>query len=168
MNDDAATVRTLRRQQAAIATFGSFALRENSLPQILEEAARVCANGLGVRFAKVCQYRPEENDLLIEAGCGWNAGVIGHVVSRADNSSPQGRAFITGQPSICDDLRKDSTFQLPGFYAEHGIVSTIDVAIKSSDKAGGRPYGVLEADSNEQHHFDQHDIAFVTACQCPS
>ena len=63
MIDDAATVRNLRRQQAAIAAFGSFALREGRLPQILAEAARVCADGLGVQFGKVCRYRPEENDL---------------------------------------------------------------------------------------------------------
>jgi hypothetical protein len=29
-------------------------------------------------------------------------------------------------------LRKDSQFKLPSFYAEHGIVSTIDVLIKGA------------------------------------
>jgi hypothetical protein len=46
-----------------------------------------------VPFSKVCRYRDGENDLLIEAGYGWQDGVVGHVVSRADPSSPQGRAF---------------------------------------------------------------------------
>src|ERR1700726_1606295 len=110
MSDSAAEVRKLLRQQAAIARFGSFALRERDLLKILTEAARVCADGLDVPFSKVCQYRSEQNDLLIVAGCGWQDGVIGHVVSRADMSSPQGRAFTTGEPSIIDDLQKD-----PGF-----------------------------------------------------
>jgi len=30
--------------------------------------------------------------------------VIGRVVSRADESSPQGRAFVTGKPVVCTDL----------------------------------------------------------------
>ena len=159
MDNDADKVHTLRRQQAAIAAFGSFALREGDLAKILTEAARICASGLGAHFGKVCRYRQEENDLLVEAGYGWQTGVVGHVVSRADESSPQGRAFITGNPAICEDLTKDSGFELPAFYAAHGIVSTIDVVINGGDRA----YGVLEIDSDEQHSYDEYDIDFVTA-----
>jgi GAF domain-containing protein len=158
MDEADAMVRKLLRQQAAIAGFGSFALRQSDLLKVLTEAAKVCAEGLSVPFSKVCRYRAAENDLLIEAGFGWRAGVIGNVVSRADETSPQGRAFITGQPSICNDLRKDNDFVLPPFYAEHGIISTIDVVIKGDD----RPYGVLEIDNNEQHDYDEHDVDFLT------
>jgi two-component sensor histidine kinase len=158
MDDAAAKVRKLLRQQAAIAGFGSFALRQGDLLTVLTEAARVCAEGLSVPFCKVCRYRPAENDLLIEAGIGWHAGVVGHVVSRADASSPQGRAFTTGQPSICNDLRHDSDYKLPPFYAEHKIVSTIDVVIKGN----GQPYGVLEIDNDQRQDYDQHDIDFLT------
>jgi two-component sensor histidine kinase len=159
MNGDAAQVRKLLRQQSAIASFGSFALRQSDLHKVLTEAARACAQGLSVPFCKVCRYRTDTNDLLIEAGFGWHEGVVGHVVSRADESSPQGRAFVTGKPSICNDLRDDGEFVLPPFYAEHGIISTIDVLIKGSSD---RPYGVLEIDNNEQHDYDQHDIDFLT------
>src|SRR5450432_155172 len=115
MDDSVSEVRKLLRKQAAIARFGSFALRQSDLMKILTEASRVCAEGLSVRFCKVCRYRADENDLLIEAGVGWHAGVIGNVVSRADETSPQGRAFITGRPSICNDLRRDKEFLLPAF-----------------------------------------------------
>ncbi len=159
MTGDAGQVRKLLRQQAAIASFGSFALRQSDLHTVLTEAARVCAEGFGVPFSKVCRYRADENDLLVEAGVGWKEGVVGHVVSRADMSSPQGRAFVTGEPAICDDLHKDGTFELPPFYAEHGIISTIDVLIKGSSD---RPYGVLEVDSDTQRDYDQHDVDFLT------
>jgi two-component sensor histidine kinase len=158
MSDDAVKVRKLLRQQTAIAAFGSFALREGDLNKILTEAARVCAEGLSVPFSKVCRYRSEKNDLLIEAGHGWKSGVVGNVVSRADKSSPQGRAFITGEPSICNDLSKDSQFQLPPFYHAHGIVSTIDVVIKGNENH----WGVLEIDNDKQHDYDQQDIIFLT------
>ena len=159
MSESAAQVRKLLRQQAAVAHFGSFALRESDVLKVLTEAARVCAECLSVPYSKVCRYREKENDLLIEAGHGWHAGVIGNVVSRADVTSPQGRAFITGKPSICNDLRDDNDFRLPSFYAEHGIVSTVDVIIKGSDD---QPYGVLEIDNDQQHDYDQHDIDFLT------
>ena len=159
MTDAAAQVQKLLRQQAAIARFGSFALRERDLTKILSEAVRVCADGLSVPFSKVCRYRAEENDLLIVAGHGWQDGVIGHVVSRADMSSPQGRAFTTGHPSIIDDLQKDAGFDPPPFYAAHGIVSIIDVIIKGTDD---QPYGILEIDNDKQHDYDQYDINFLT------
>jgi two-component sensor histidine kinase len=148
----------LLRQQAALAGFGGFAFRETDLEKILTEAARACAECLDVPFCKICRYRHEENDLLVEAGFGWQPGVIGSVVSRADQSSPQGRAFITGEPVICDDLSRDSAFTLPALYADHCIVSIVDVIIKGN----GKPYGVLEIDSPEPHSYDRHDVDFLT------
>jgi signal transduction histidine kinase len=159
MTDAAAQVQKLLRQQAAIARFGSFALRERNLMNILTEAVRVCAEGLSVPFSKVCRYRAEENDLLTVAGFGWQDGVVGCVVSRADMSSPQGRAFTTGLPSMIDDLQKVAGFDPPPFYAAHGIVSIIDVIIKGNDD---QPYGILEIDNDKQHHYDQYDINFLT------
>jgi signal transduction histidine kinase/CheY-like chemotaxis protein len=149
----------LLRQQAAVAAFGSFALRQSDLPQLLSEAARLCANGLDAPFCKVCRFRADHNDLLVEAGYGWQEGVVGEVISRADASSPQGRAFATGQPSIANSINKDATFVLPDFYAKHGIASSIDVIIKGQDQA----YGVLEVDNDQPQTYDQHDIDFLTS-----
>jgi signal transduction histidine kinase len=155
---DTVEIEKLRRQQTAIANFGSFALSGSDLQAILNEAARVCAQGLGTKYSKICRFRAEEGDLLIEAGFGWRIGLIGNVVSKADESSPQGRAFTTGDPAICEDLTKDAAFKLPEFYLEHGIVSTIDVLIKGAQKA----YGVLEVDSDKLISFDQQDIIYLT------
>jgi two-component sensor histidine kinase len=159
LNPNERTVEKLLRQQAALAAFGSFAFRETSLPQILAEAARICAYSLGVPFCKICRYRPDENDLLIEAGCGWNVGVVGRVVSQANESSPQGRAYITGEPVIIRNLQEANNLELPGFYPEHGIISTVDVLIPAIN---GTAYGVLEIDSPTQHQYDEHDINFLT------
>jgi len=149
----------LLRQQAALAIFGSFAFQEDDLIKILSEAARICAESMGVQFCKICRYREAENDLLVEAGFGWHAGVVGEVVSRADESSPQGRAFSTGQPVIVRNLEEANGYQPPDFYAEHNIVSTADVLIKAR---AGTPFGVLEIDSSWQQIYDEHDINFLT------
>ena len=147
---DAAKMQKLLRQQTAIARFGSFALRELDLTNILTEAVRVCADGLGVPFSQVCRYRAENNDLVVAAGYGWRDQVIGHVVSRADMSSPQGRAFTTGDPSVCCEL--------PPSYAAHGIVSIVDVIIKANDD---QPYGILEIAADRPRDYDQYDIHFL-------
>lgn len=151
-------IRRLLLQQAALAAFGSYAFREPVLFNILNEAARVCAEGLEVPFCKICRYREAENDLLIEAGYGWNAGVVGRVVLQADETSPQGRAYVTGLPVIIDNLRATNHLVLPPFYDEHGIVSSLDVLIKGTD---GEPYGVLEIDSPTPRVYDEHDVTFL-------
>ena len=48
---------------------------------------------------------------------------------------------------------------LPAFYAQHGIISTIDVVIKGLD---GPAYGVLEVDSPVETTYDENDINFLT------
>lgn len=159
MNSSDRTVEKLLRQQAALAAFGSFAFREPDLQKILTEAARTCAASLGVPFSKICRYRAAENDLLIEAGCGWQPGVVGRVVSQANEGSPQGRAYVTGKPVIIVNLREANNLDLPSFYAEHGILSTVDVIIPAIDKVA---YGVLEVDSQQEHQYDEHDITFLT------
>ncbi len=152
------TIERLLRQQAALAKFGSFAFNETDLQKVLTEAARICAESLNVPYSKICRYRPEQNDLLVVAGYGWEAGVIGRVVSQADESSTQGRAFVTGKPVILEDIRKNNSYNLPDFYSQHGIISTVDVLVKG--KSG--PFGVLEVDCTSQHTFDEHDINFLT------
>ena len=84
MDESAAEIRKLLHQQSALARFGSFALRQSDLQVVLTEAARVCAEGLSVPFAKVWRYRVAENDFIVEAGYGWEAGVVGHVARDAD------------------------------------------------------------------------------------
>jgi len=156
---DNRTVEKLLRQQAALAAFGTFAFREPDLKKILTEAARICAASLEVPFSKVCRYRADMDDLLIEAGWGWKLGVVGRVVSQANESSPQGRAYVTGKPVIIRNINTANDLALPPFYEEHGVVSTVDVVIPAVD---GEAYGVLEIDSTQQHQYDEHDINFLT------
>ena len=152
------TIERLLRQQAALARFGSFAFGETDLRKILMEAALICAESLGAPFSKICRYRSEHNDLLIVAGFGWESDLIDHTVSQADETSTQGRAFRTGEPVILEDTRTNNSYELPAFYADHGIVSTIDVLIKGKNG----PFGVLEVDCTEQRTFDEHDVNFLT------
>ena len=152
-------VERLLRQQAALAEFGTFAFREPGLHEVLTEASRICAVSLEVPLAKICRYRPEEDDLLVEAGWGWKAGVIGHVISQADETSPQGRAYTIGRPVVIRDIRRAADLNLPSFYARHGVISTVNVLIPGKD---GPPYGVLEIDSVEEHAYDAHDVSFLT------
>jgi two-component sensor histidine kinase len=155
----AANIAKFIRRAKALAEFGTFAFREADLQTILQEAARVCATCLGAPFSKVCRYRPSEDDLLVVAGHGWNLGVVGFATSVADETSPQGRAFITGNPQVCANIEKANAFTLPSFYPEHSVLSTVDVLVAAKT---GPPFGVLEIDSRVGEAFDEQDIDFLT------
>jgi hypothetical protein len=127
------------RQQAALATFGSFAFQQTDLMAIPGEAARICAASLNVRHCKACWYRDAENDLHVEAEFGWNDGVVGDVVSRAEDRSPQDRAVVTGEPVIVRNLHETNGYTPPPFYPQYGIISTVDVPIKART---GPPFGI--------------------------
>jgi signal transduction histidine kinase len=151
-------IQRLRLQQGALADFGTFAFREDNLQLVLTEASRICAQGLDVPFAKICRHRPKERDLLVVAGYGWRDEVVGNVVSMAAEITTQGRAFVTGEPVMLEDISKNNSYVRPPFYAEYGITSTVNVLIRS--KSGS--WGVLEVYSATVRLFDQHDMAFLT------
>jgi len=114
---------------------------------------------LDTQFSKICRYRSSETDLLVVAGQGWQDGVVGYAISVADQTSPQGLAFESGEPQVCPNIKEANTYTLPSFYSDHGIISTVDVLIASQE---GPPFGVLEADSQLKDAFDEHDINFLT------
>src|SRR4051812_23957868 len=152
-------IEKLLRREEALAVFGSFAFRQTDLQVVLQEAAKVCATCLEAPFSKICRYRPVENDLLVVAGHGWNEGVVGHAISVADRTSPQGLAFETGDPQVCANIGEANTYTLPAFYKQHGIVSTVDVLVAAE---GAQPFDPVNIDSQSSHAFDEHDINFLS------
>jgi GAF domain-containing protein len=146
-------------QQALIAEFGRFALRSHQIDSVLEEACRVAAEGLGVRFAKVIEPLRGEGAFLLRAGVGWAEGLVGHARIGGDLESPAGYAFRTGEPVISNHLGQESRFRTPRLLADYGVVRAINVLIRGD----GEPYGVLEADSRDPGAFSPHDVAFLQA-----
>jgi two-component system, sensor histidine kinase PdtaS len=147
------------RQQELVARFGNFALREDDLQKILNEACLIAADGMSTRFAKVLEWRPAEGDLLVRAGIGWRPGTVGHARLGADLASPAGYAFKTGQPVICNDLAAEDRFRTPALLAEHGVQRAINVLVGDGDDG----FGVLEVDSAKPGGFGTHDTAFLQA-----
>lgn len=117
----------------------------------------MAADGLKVRLAKVLQCLPEEEEFLVRSGVGWRAGVVGHARVGGDLGSPAGYAFRTGQPVLTNDLTSEPRFRTPALLVEHGVVSAINVLIRSN----GEAFGVLEVDSTHRGDFREADLAFL-------
>lgn len=145
------------RQQALLAELGRRALSDLEFDALLEEASRLAALGLNIRFCKVLEYQPEENRLLVRAGVGWHEGVVGVATIGADLDSPAGYALHTGKPVISNQLGAEQRFRTPGLLAEHGVQRAANVILMGE----GRPYGVFEVDSDVSGTFTEHDIDFL-------
>ncbi len=144
-------------QQAVLSNFGMDALKCFSVEDLLEHAAKAAALGMRAGLSKILRYRKAEGDLLICAGVGWRAGVIGMVSFGADLGSPAGFAFHTGSPVISNHLEGENQFRTPQLMVEHNVKRAINVLITY---AGGR-WGVLEVDSSSAGEFEPADLAFL-------
>ena len=107
-------------QQELLASFGMLALRTPEFIDLLQEATRLCAQGLHTRYCKAMEYLPDEDRFIVRAGVGWKPGVIGSRTG-ADLDSPTGYAFHTGEPVISSHLEDEGRFRTPRILADHGI-----------------------------------------------
>jgi two-component sensor histidine kinase len=145
------------RQQEILAEFGVTALQGASFDQLMGDAARLTAEGMGAEFCKVLEHIPAENCFLVRAGIGWDQGVVGIATVGADLASPAGFALRTGKPVISNHLENEDRFRTPELLVRYGIHRAMNVILQGD----GRPFGVLEVDSRSEDEFVPHDIAFL-------
>jgi two-component sensor histidine kinase len=145
------------RQQEILAELGVSALRGTAFEALLDRTVRMVAEGLEAELAKVLQYIPAEKRLLMRAGVGWDAGLVGTATIGADLESPAGFALSTGKPVISNHLENEERFRTPELLAQHGVRRAMNVILEGD----GAPYGILEVDSRSEGEFTEHDIAFL-------
>ena len=140
--------------QRALASFTRIVDEADSEQRLLQNAAAQVARITHIRHVKLLRYRPDQGDLLIEAGVGWKPGVVGHVSFGADRHSSPGRSLQTGAPVISEDIRNDPEFRYADVLREHGIISVLNVPIF----VGGKHWGVLEVDTIEKTEFEEFEV----------
>ena len=154
------TLRALQqriRQQEILSELGVSALQGATFGHLLDETARLTAEGLRAEFCKILEYLPSENRLLVRAGVGWGPDIVGIATVGADLESPSGFALRTGKPVISNHLENEQRFRTPDLLMKHGIRRAMNVILQG----GGRPFGVLEVDSRSGDEFVEQDIAFL-------
>jgi PAS domain S-box-containing protein len=147
------------RQQRLLAEFGLHALRCRDLDELLQRATELCAEGMATKLCKVLEWQPLADQLLVRAGVGWAAGLVGRAMVGADLESPAGFALKTGLPVISNHLAGETRFRTPRLLSDHGVRRAINVVIRDGD--ANSPFGVLEVDSTDPGKFEEDDIAFM-------
>ncbi len=117
--------------QAALALFGEFALKCDSLDDILTEGCRLVGEALGTHLAKVVELQPDGRAMLIRAGVGWQPGIVGQMLIDAAARTPERLALDSGEPVISPDIDREDRFEVPALVKENGVRAAILSASRS-------------------------------------
>jgi two-component sensor histidine kinase len=149
---------TLRRQLTAFASFTSQALGETDVASLMRDACLKARAGLNMSHAKLLEYIPDRDVLLLVAGIGWKEGYVGSYSAPMNLESPIGHAFGLADPVVIADYRAEAKFCYPQLLRDHGCVSSINVPVRTD----GKLFGVLEVDDLAPRDFTRDDINFLS------
>lgn len=144
-------------QQAAVAQLGQLALLGTDLSALMGEAVALVAQNLKVEYAELWELLPNGQALLLQAGVGWNAELVGHATISTALNSELSHTLLSQEPVIVADIRQETRFNSLALFQEQGIISSLSVIILGQKNA----YGILVAHSTQQQIFTQADIYFL-------
>ena len=150
-------LRVREHQQAVVAQLGQFVLADVDLSTLMNEAVVCVAQSLEVEYSKVLELLPDGNALLLKAGVGWQAGLVGQETVDAATDSQAGYTLLSREPVIVEDLRTEKRFSGPRLLHEHGVVSGLSVTIQGQN----RRFGVLGAHTAGRRTFTEDDVNFL-------
>jgi two-component sensor histidine kinase len=149
---------TLRRQLTAFANFTTRSLGESNIDSLMMDACLRARAGTNMSHAKLLEYLPERDRLLLRAGVGWKEGYVGQYQVSPDIDTPIGHAFALSEPVPISDYRAENVYRYPTILKEHGIVSSLNVPLRT-DRGN---FGVLEVDDTSPRIFSADDVNFLT------
>jgi PAS domain S-box-containing protein len=148
------------RQQETLARMGERALTETDLQKFFNEVVATISEILDVEMVNILELLPGDAELLLRAGVGWHAGLVGTATVSTGRDSQAGYTLASGRPVIVENLKTESRFGGQPLLDAHAVISGIAAPIAGRD---GRAYGVLGAHSAKQRKFHDYDAAFVGA-----
>ena len=148
------------RQQEALARLGERALAESDLQKFFNEVVATIGDILDVERVKILELEPGDAELLLRAGIGWPAEMIGTAHVSTGRESHAGYTLASGRPVILEDLAAETRFPGTQMLRDQRIVSGLSTPIAGRD---GRAYGVLCAHTTKRRKFNDYDVSFLAA-----
>lgn len=146
-------------QQVIVAKLGMLALNDASIDNLMHQTVRQVAHVFDADYCKVLRYQPEENNLLMVAGVGWNGDLVGKATVTDDLNSQAGYTLSVSEPVIVDNLKNEKRFQGPQLLSDHHVISGMSCLINHQNP----PYGVIGVHTKTQRQFNEDDANFLLA-----
>ena len=135
--DARARVRALETLRA----FGQRLLQATSERDILADAVRTTRELVDADAAAVYLADPKAGVLKLEAGLGWESGIVGSVTVPASAESFAGYSYLHKETIHVADLHDERRFSVPAYLTGHGIRAGTTVPLGLADE----PLGVVAA-----------------------
>ena len=148
----------LRRQLTSFANFTTRSLGESNIESLMMDACLRARAGMNVTHAKLLEYLPDRDRLLLRAGVGWKEGYVGQYEVAPNINTPIGYAFALSEPVPISDYNSEKVHCHPTILKEHGCVASLNVPLRT-DRGN---FGVLEVDNTSTCTFSADDINFLT------
>lgn len=148
-----------RVQQQTLVALGRIALEDNSLDDLFLMATRQVATVLEMEFCKMLNLQPDGKTLLLQAGIGWQEGLVGTATIPTGTESQAGYTLQANGPVVVRDIETETRFQGSDLLNAHGVRSGMSVTIYGPNG----PYGVLGVHDQEPRSFAPHDVDFLQA-----
>jgi two-component system, sensor histidine kinase PdtaS len=148
----------LRRQLTSFANFTTRSLGETNIDSLMMDACLRARAGMNVTHAKLLEYLPDRDRLLLRAGVGWKEGYVGQYEVAPNIDTPIGYAFALSEPVPISDYNSEKVHCHPTILKEHGCVASLNVPLRT-DRGN---FGVLEVDNTSTCTFSADDINFLT------
>ena len=152
-------IETRTHQQAVVAQLGLQASVSDDLQNLMDDAVVLVAQTLGVEYAKIVEPLSGGEQMLLKAGVGWRAGLVGSATELVSPDSEAGYTIRSEEPVVVEDIHADTRFEPSELILEHGIVSAMMVPIHGQEE----PFGMLCAHSTSRRTFSEEDANFLQA-----
>ena len=153
-------VQVRARQQEVLARLGERALTESDLQKFFNEVVSTIGEILDVEMVKILELMPGDAELLLRAGIGWKAGLVGAAAVSTARDSQAGYALASGRAVVLENLKTETRFKGEPLLHDHDVASGITAPIAGHD---GRAYGVLGAHTAKRRRFHDYDDSFIAA-----
>lgn len=147
----------IRGRRAALSAYRTQAIAPFSLEQTVIEGVALTARMLRAERCAVARLVENYEGLLLCAGIGWHAEVVGRGRMAVGTGTLGRYALEHHGPIIVEDLTLFTEFHIDPLLAEHGVVSALMVPIWPQSE----PYRLLGAYSSVRRLFSPMDVEFV-------
>jgi len=119
----------------------------------------VVAETLDVRYSRIMELSSDGGSPMLRAGIGWSTRYEQQVTTSDTLPALAAGILTRQQPVIVEDWQHEKRFTQPALLRDHGVISSLNVAIHKSDHL----WGILSVDSQVRRSFTDCDIDFLRA-----
>lgn len=146
-------------QQSALTGLGQMALRNSSLPGIIDSAVNLVAKTLNVEYCGLFELSADNKKLILVSGKGWTHIKEGDFVAERGENSLISYLLASNETVLTEDILKQKKILVPEFLKVHNVQSGLGVVIRENNV----PYGLMIAYSSEKKNYTVNDSNFLNS-----